>query len=64
MGGANAVETTRSRHSGTNTSIERVTWRQREADAQRAGDGEMEGSSRRQGDGDINIHKKMNARTL
>ena len=56
MGGANAVETTRSRHSGTNTAIDRVTWRQREADAQRAGDREMEGTSRRQGDGNINIH--------
>ena len=53
--GNNAVKTKRSRHSGTNTAIDRVTWRQREADAQRAGDSEMKGSSRGQGDGNINI---------
>ena len=55
--GDNVVVTTRSRHGESNTAIDTVAWTQREVDAGRTGDREMEGSSRRQGDGNIHIHK-------
>ena len=55
--GDNVVVTTRWRHSEPNTAIDTVAWTQREVDARRTGDREMEGARRRQRQGDVNTER-------